>query len=677
MTGSIKSQRLSNPDNDNRVISAWESVMNGHTPAPNALRRLINDSWRRCLDARIDPVHLQPPSMLEDDQLLILQQRHSELVTASQPVMMMARDFLAETGSVMILTDPEGVILSIEGDPRGLDAAASIQLTTGYNWNELRTGTNAIGTALMTGQAVQVHAAEHFCSGVREWTCTASIIRDPYDGQTLGAIDISGLKSTFSPHSLALVATTASRIESMLAKRELRFRYQLLEQSIARFTSSNDGIIICDRRGRPIKLNEQVNSALLAQNIKLDLNKSESLFALDLNQISNGHPTHKPEWLQADWIEPVINEGERIGTVLTIPSLARSKKPGVPYRQPSPHYSDKRPEVRGFNQIIGQSPLLKKAIEKAHLLAKTNVPVLIHGETGVGKENFVRGMHQVSDLETADNRPFVALNCGGLTPELLASELFGYCEGAFTGARKGGMIGKVEAANGGTLFLDEIGEMPLDLQPHFLRVLEEGEIYRIGENKPRKINFKLITATNRDLREEVSEGHFRMDLYYRISVTSIHIPVLREIKEDIPLLVDYFLGTLQHKYGHGQKKITPEALRILDQYAWPGNIRELRNTIENMYLMSQTNDLLPADIPEQIISSIRKTPAPPSYAAPSPDTGLLQHSELISIEKALALHHGNMTSAAKYLGIAKSTLYMKIKKYGIETKIAQIRNDVM
>lgn len=126
MTGSIKSQRLSNPDNDNRVISAWESVMNGHSPAPNALRRLINDSWRRCLDARIDPVHLHPPSVLEDNQLLILQQRHSELVTASQPVMMMAKDFLAETGSVMILTDPEGVILSIEGDPRGLDAAASI-----------------------------------------------------------------------------------------------------------------------------------------------------------------------------------------------------------------------------------------------------------------------------------------------------------------------------------------------------------------------------------------------------------------------------------------------------------------------------------------------------------------------------------------------------------------------
>lgn len=675
MTGSIKSQRLSNPDNDNRVISAWESVMNGHSPAPNALRRLINDSWRRCLDARIDPVHLHPPSVLEDNQLLILQQRHSELVTASQPVMMMARDFLAETGSVMILTDPEGVILSIEGDPRGLDAAASIQLTTGYNWNELRTGTNAIGTALMTGQAVQVHAAEHFCSGVREWTCTAAIIRDPYDGQTLGAIDISGLKHTFSPHSLALVATTASRIESALAKRELRFRYQLLEQSVARFSGSNDGIIICDRRGRPIKLNEQVNSALLAQNIKLDLNKSESLFSLDLNQISNAHPTQKPEWLQDDWIEPVINEGERIGTVLTIPSPIRSNKPEAPSRQLSAHRSDKPTEDSGFNQIIGQSPPLKKAIEKAQLLAKTNVPVLIHGETGVGKENFVRGMHQANDTETADKRPFVALNCGGLTPDLLASELFGYCEGAFTGARKGGMIGKVEAANGGTLFLDEIGEMPLDLQPHFLRVLEEGEIYRIGENKPRKINFKLITATNRDLQEEVSQGRFRMDLYYRISVTSIHIPVLREIKEDIPLLVDYFLGILEHKYGYGSKKINPETLKILDEYNWPGNIRELRNTIENMYLMSQSNDLLPADIPEQILSTIRKIDIPSTYATSMPDTGLLQQAELISIEKALALHHGNMTLTAKHLGIAKSTLYMKIKKYGIETKIAQIRNE--
>ncbi len=677
MTGSIKSQRLSDPDNNHRVMSAWESVMNGYSPAPNALRRLINDSWMRCLDARIDPVHLHPPSVLEDDHLEILRQRHSELVAASRPVMMMARDFLAETGSVMILSDPDGVILSIEGDPRGLDAAASIQLTTGYNWNELRTGTNAIGTALMTGQAVQVHAAEHFCSSVREWTCTASIIRDPYDGQTLGAIDISGLKSTFSPHSLALVATTASRIESMLAKRELRFRYQLLEQSISKFSGSNDGIIICDRRGRPIKLNEQVNSALQAQNIKLDLNKTESLFSLDLNQISNGNPTQKPDWLKVDWIEPIINEGERIGTILTIPSPTPGKKIEPQSISLSHLTADKQVENRGFKQIIGQSPLLKKAIEQAHLLAKTNVPVLIHGETGVGKENFVRGMHQVVDCIIANKRPFVTLNCGGLTPELLASELFGYCEGAFTGARKGGMIGKVEAANGGTLFLDEIGEMPIDLQPHFLRVLEEGEIYRIGENKPRKINFKLIAATNRDLREEVSEGRFRMDLYYRISVTSIHIPALREIKEDIPRLVNHFLDNFKHKYGNEPKEIMPETLNLLVQYDWPGNIRELRNTIENMYLMSQRNVLLADDIPADIISCLRKGATTHTDTQPSPGTGLLQHSEQKSIEQALALHHGNMTSVAKYLGIAKSTLYMKIKKYGIETKIAQIRNDVM
>lgn len=677
MTSSIKSQRLSDPENDNRVITAWESVMNGHTPAPNALRRLINDSWRRCLEASIDPVRLQPPSILDGDQLELLRQQHSELIAASRPVMMMARDFLAETGSVMILTDPDGVILSIEGDPRGLDAAESIQLTTGYNWNELRTGTNAIGTALMTGQAVQVHAAEHFCSGVREWTCTASIIRDPYDGQTLGAIDISGLKNTFSPHSLALVATTASRIESMLAKRELGFRYRLLEKSITKFSGTNDGIIICDRRGRPIKLNEQVNSALLAQNIKLDLNTSESLFSLDLSQISKGNPTQKPEWLKNDWIEPIINDDVRIGTILTIPSLTKNSKAKT-LAIPQPDLSSGNPlKDRSFKQIIGQSPLLKKAIEQAHLLAKTNVPVLIHGETGVGKENFVRGMHHAQNCTTEDNRSFIALNCGGLTPELLASELFGYCEGAFTGARKGGMIGKVEAANGGTLFLDEIGEMPLDLQPHFLRVLEEGEIYRIGENKPRKINFKLIAATNRDLREEVSEGRFRMDLYYRISVTSIHIPALREIKEDIPLLINYFLDNLKHKYENGSKKITPEALRLLYEYSWPGNVRELRNTIENMYLMSHDNVLLPEDIPADIMSSIKKASTPALNTQATPETGLLQHSEQKSIEMALALHHGNMTSAAKHLGIAKSTLYTKIKKYGTETKIAQIRNDVM
>jgi len=259
-----------------------------------------------------------------------------------------------------------------------------------------------------------------------------------------------------------------------------------------------------------------------------------------------------------------------------------------------------------------------------------------------------------------------------LSPDLLASELFGHCEGAFTGSRRGGMMGKVEAANGGTLFLDEIGEMPLDLQPHFLRILEEGEIYRIGETTPRKINFKLIAATHRDLREEVTEGRFRMDLFYRVSVTSIHIPPLRERSEDILPLVVHFLRKLAKQQNMALKQIEPEAVAALEQHGWPGNVRELRNVVESMFLMASGAVLGLQDLPPEI--------GLPEIACgsmlnlgPPAGTGKLEAAELKFIRETIEADKGNLTLAAKHLGIAKSTLYIKLKKFGLYQILTGVR----
>jgi transcriptional regulator with PAS, ATPase and Fis domain len=328
-------------------------------------------------------------------------------------------------------------------------------------------------------------------------------------------------------------------------------------------------------------------------------------------------------------------------------------------------------------------------VSKARLLARTNVPVLLLGETGVGKENFSRAIHRagnrsgnrtghsptgqtsgqprVPPLEPSIDQPFVALNCGGLSKDLLASELFGHAEGAFTGSRRGGMIGKIEAANGGTLFLDEIGEMPLELQPHFLRVLEEGEIYRIGETVPRKIHFKLISATNRDLREEVAQGRFRMDLFYRVSVTSIRIPPLRERRGDIAALVAHFLQQFAQRYAMAAKEMTPEVLAALEQHPWPGNVRELRNAVESMFLMAGSAPSLQLDVlPDEIASSSSLFPG---LTPPGATAGKLEGAELASIRAMLAADRGNLTQAARHLGIAKSTLYVKLKKYGLDQDV--------
>ncbi|MDR3371889.1 sigma-54-dependent Fis family transcriptional regulator [Rhodoferax sp.] len=654
-------QRLSNPQNNRTIMAAWDRFLSGDTPPPNALRCLIDDSWRRCLDVKVDPSRQQAASPVNESTLSSLQHQHRELLRAGKPVMAMAKDFLAQSETIMILTDPNGMILGVEGDPRALEAAGSIHLIAGSCWSEQLCGTNAIGTALSVGQPVQIHAAEHFCAGIKEWTCSATVIRDPYDGKILGAIDVSGLGKTFSPQSLALAVTTASRIESQLAKLEMDFRYQLLEHGTATMSNTTDGVIICDRRGYPIKANELASAALLARGIPFNLKNTTQIPTLSTGNFAPATPVAAPDWLRADWLEPILDAGERIGTLLTIPAVQPNGMVSSWSRKAKPTHDIRPHDVKGFDALIGCSEALLQAIQKAKMLAKSNVPVLLLGQTGVGKEIFAQGLHRFGQI---GERPFVALNCGSLSRDLLASELFGHCEGSFTGARRGGMIGKIEAANGGTLFLDEIGEMPLELQPHFLRVLEEGEIYRIGETSPRKVSFKLVSATNRNLRDEVAEGRFRMDLFYRVSVTSIRVPALIERKQDISLLVAHFLGLLAEKYGGNPKRFRTEVLEAFEDYAWPGNVRELRNVVESMFLMAQGDAIGLEDLPPEIgaVASAQNTAEPMSAV---PVIGKLEDLELALIRKTIAQDGGNLTLVAKHLGIAKSTLYLKLKKFGL------------
>ena len=260
------------------------------------------------------------------------------------------------------------------------------------------------------------------------------------------------------------------------------------------------------------------------------------------------------------------------------------------------------------------------------------------------------------------------VNCAGLARDLLASELFGYADGAFTGARRGGMAGKMEAAGRGTLFLDEIGEMPLELQGYLLRALEAGEICRLGESRPRKVEFRLISATNRDLRSEVAAGRFRMDLFDRVAVTSLSIPPLRDRPEDIAALAESFLRVIAEERG-SPRWLSPEALSALTAYGWPGNVRELRNVIASVGLESDRDLLALEDLPAEIRAS-----APASPQGRSQEAGtMLQQVEAEAIRSAVGAEGGNLTRAALRLGIAKSTLYSKITSYGLSTELGRVR----
>jgi transcriptional regulator with PAS, ATPase and Fis domain len=320
----------------------------------------------------------------------------------------------------------------------------------------------------------------------------------------------------------------------------------------------------------------------------------------------------------------------------------------------------------GFGRVVGDCARFGEVVNRARRLTHVDAPVLLQGETGVGKEVFARALHEGGRHGDA---PFVALNCGGIPRDLLASELFGYVDGAFTGASRHGMVGKIEAADGGTLLLDEIAEMPLDLQPYLLRVLEGGELYPLGSAKPRLVRFRLIAACNRDLRAEVAAGRFREDLYYRLSATSLHIPALRERKEDLPLLVAHFAHQVAARKGIAVKAFRPEVLMTFSRYSWPGNLRELRNVVEIMALMAEGDvvDLaaLPPDFP----------PPSPGLEPPTIAAGNsgLQGVERGIIEATIRCHQGNLARAAKDLGISRSTLYLKVKRHGLDTLVTEVR----
>lgn len=343
----------------------------------------------------------------------------------------------------------------------------------------------------------------------------------------------------------------------------------------------------------------------------------------------------------------------------------------------SPPSSGAAPD--SFARIVGSSARLTETVQKAQLLAKVNTTVLLGGETGTGKEVFARAIHEGGPQAGA---PFVALNCGGLPRDLLAGELFGHVDGAFTGARRGGACGKLQAADGGTLLLDEIGEMPLELQPVLLRVLEGGELYRLGSTKPFSVTFRLISASNRDLRAEVAAGRFRQDLYYRISVTSLQIPALRERYDDLPALVAHFSADVSARHRIPLKSFAPDVLTAFAHYGWPGNIRELRNVIESLVLLTESHVVTLAALPSELQDgepAVEPLYEPHAIAAPQeswPDLSAnsdLRQLERRAIGETLRTSGGNLTRAAQVLRIARSTLYQKVKRHALEADLNQAR----
>jgi sigma-54 dependent transcriptional regulator, acetoin dehydrogenase operon transcriptional activator AcoR len=637
------------------VMTAWENFVTGVPVAAAAVSKAVLSSWQRSRRAGVEPTTRFAPVVTGGDALEQLRRINHDLLWAAQGLFVTSAHLLERSGSIMLLTDPNGVVLEVAGDMRTLESAQDIHLVEGGHWHESVVGTNGIGTALAMRQPVQVHAAEHFGEGIKSWTCAAAPVFYPGTERVLGVIDISGPPSTYQRGNLLLALAAARQMEAVLADRANREHVQLLEASM-KFGAVNtaEAVLVLDRNAKLIYASGSLPG--------VDCRPGCCLPGLEAGRSAQEWARHLPPALRGEWLHPVRVDGVTIGALLWVPKFVRNvalarAADAVSSNRPSAFVID--PMRDDFAKIQGHSPALRTAVERARMLGGRRVAVLIQGETGVGKELFARAVHG----DDSRSGPYVTFNCGAASKELIASELFGHVRGAYTGATHEGRAGCFELAHGGTLCLDEIGELPLDLQPVLLRCLEEGVVSRLGESKQRRVDVRLLAMTNRDLLEEVEAGRFRRDLYHRISVTCVRVPPLREREADIELLVDHFNRSLAERHGIASRHFGPDVTAMLRAYDWPGNVRELRNVVESLLLTSNEREVACTELPEELRAGVDRN----ADMARTAGAASLEETERLAIVRAVNETHGNLAQAARALGVSRSTLYRKVERYHLES----------
>jgi transcriptional regulator of acetoin/glycerol metabolism len=459
-------------------------------------------------------------------------------------------------------------------------------------------------------------------------------------------VDVTGPNNMMVLHAGPLVATLVNRIQSHILTQETAERCRLIE-AFYEEAGPGEAVILCDARGRVVKATRDVGAILARLGCGTPLPSPATIPGLSADVIESPTLRGLPEWIKADWLTPLRADGRCIGVLVRMPVQARIPAP-----------SRAALLAPAFRPIADASPSLAPLLRQAEIFAGRKVPILLEGETGTGKEVLARAIHAASPMAAG---PFMAINCAALPKEILASELFGYADGAFTGARRGGAKGKLEHAHGGTLFLDEIGDMPLELQPYLLRVLEEKTVWRLGENMPRRIDVRVVAATHRPLGEEVVEGRFRADLRYRLDVASLVLPPLRDRAADIPHLTRVLLRQVAADSGR-DLRLDDAVMRAFLRHRWPGNVRELRNVLERMALLAPHGVLQWQHLPPALLDGNGAAdPAPP--AAPT----TLKSAEQQMVLAALRHEGGNVSHAARALGISRATLYRRLSTYGIQS----------
>lgn len=639
------------------IKQIWKRYVTGQTSECPGLRKVIFESWERSKKNRVSFQLTHAPMVYEGEMLEKHKNTLREFIDISLPVMENLYKFVADAGFVIVLSDKDGCILEVIGPEEAKETGKIVNFVPGGQWSEDIAGTNSIGTAIVIDQPIQIRGREHYCLMFHPWSCSAAPIHDP-NNRIVGTLTIAGPIDKVHPHTLGMVVTAVRAIETQMRLQEaLRTLESNNNYKTAVMESISEGILAIDSQGKITHMNN-----IMARYLGIDPHETGKVFVELLDPKNKDvydivHNRHIVTDYEIDihsrhgrstyllTTRPIHGDGVSEGLVLVVSELKRAQR-----------LAQRMSGAEGtltFSNLIGKNPKFLETVDLARKAAGSISTVLLLGESGTGKEVFAQAIHNGSLRKRG---PFVAINCGGIPRELIASELFGYADGAFTGAKRGGKMGKFELAQGGTIFLDEIAEMPLDLQATLLRVLETKTITRVGGNKEIPVDVRIIAATNKDLNEMVSQGKFRHDLFYRLNVFTIKIPPLRERKDDIPLLVFHLIENLCVKLKKEPiVKVDKQVWEAFDNYDWPGNVRELQNVLERVVNVCNDVVLTMENLPQELLS--RKSP--PSFDLP------VQSYEKELIRSLLEKHNRNITRVARELGIARTTLYSKIAKYGL------------
>jgi transcriptional regulator of acetoin/glycerol metabolism len=616
--------------------------------------------------------------------------RNQSLYTHALPVMETLHAQIVDTQSMVLLTDNHGVILHSLGDSDFVEKANRVALCPGVSWAEADRGTNAIGTALVDGQPTVVHADEHFLHANRILTCSCAPIADPF-GRTIGALDVSGDTRGFHKHTLALVRMSAQMIENHLFSNQFADAIRVHFHARAEFIGTLfEGLAAFAPDGAFLSANRSALFQFGQPLAELQRQPFDALFGIPfaglLQQIARApgdsilltlpsgvRVVARGEYAAPRYVAHVVAAAEdSVGT-------ARATMPGGARHAPS-RCADPAP-LATLETLDTGDVQVAAILRRVAKLRGRDIPILVLGKTGTGKEWLARAIHHDSPRRAA---PFVALNCASLPDTLIEAELFGYEDGAFTGAKKRGSVGKIVQADGGTLFLDEIGDMPLAQQVRLMRVLQERTVVPLGGMRAIPVDLRIVCATHRDLRAMIDAGTFREDLYYRINGLVVTLPALRE-RTDLAALVTRMLAS-PPEGERLPRRVSAAVLERFAQCRWPGNLRQLANVLRTASIMAEGAEQIEVDdLPDDFLQDcvevaevveVRSAAARSGNDADGGDTGTVDQEavrgaparmedwQTTLIAQTLARLDGNVSAAARELGLARNTVYRYLRRGG-------------